>query len=447
MSRVPYVSDLSSDSSPSATYVPPSDLEWQGDYSDVDTSDLGWQGDYSDVDTSDLGWQWDYPDVDTYAPPSDLEWQGDYSDEDAYVPPSDLEWQGDYSDEDTYVPSSDLEWQGDYSDVDTYVPPSDLEWQGDYSDEDTSDLGWQDAYAPPSDLGWQGDYSNSENEVYGNAAWLQTRRASWSWKKTFKHHTKQLDVFIDEPSLTYLSLAQRNAFDIVDSAVFIEHDKNEQCSDDQSEITSEESLVVEGKWIKHYNSYHRILLVGEGDFSFSASLAVAFGSAFFMIATSLDSPDFLKKNYKHAMSNIEKLRSRGCIVMHEIDATKIANHHFLGGKSFDRVIFNFPFAGFFKELSRENQLRKHRRLVRRFLKNAKEMMSENGEIHISHKTNSFHIEWNLESVASSQGLELIEAVEFNQYDYPNYNTKCGFGGNNNFNCSPSQTYKFGHRKG
>ncbi|KAL2475962.1 protein of unknown function (DUF2431) [Abeliophyllum distichum] len=206
-------------------------------------------------------------------------------------------------------------------------------------------------------------------------------------------------------------------------------------------------LVAEGKWIKHYNSYHRILLVGEGDFSFSAGLAMAFGSAFFMIATSLDSRDFLKKNYKHAMSNIEKLRSRGCIVMHEIDATKISNHHFLGGKTFDRVIFNFPFAGFFKELSREAQLIKHRRLVSLFLKNAKEMVSENGEIHISHKTNSFHREWNLESLASSHRLKLIEAVELNQYDYPGYNTKCGFGGNNNFNCYPSQTYKFGLIKG
>ncbi|KAL2495815.1 hypothetical protein Fot_39572 [Forsythia ovata] len=124
--------------------------------------------------------------------------------------------------------------------------------------------------------------------------------------------------------------------------------------------------------------------MGEGDFSFSASLAMAFGSATYMIATSLDSrgkrfcrdgkiprlplgvsnvkwweffSEFLKKNYEHAMSNIEKLRRRDCIVMHEIDATKIANHHSLGGKTFDRVIFNFPFAGFFKELSREAQLR------------------------------------------------------------------------------------------
>lgn len=41
--------------------------------------------------------------------------------------------------------------------------------------------------------------------------------------------------------------------------------------------------------IMHYRSSHRILLVGEGDFSFSASLARAFGSAHNMVATCLDS--------------------------------------------------------------------------------------------------------------------------------------------------------------
>ncbi|KAK9134060.1 hypothetical protein Scep_013588 [Stephania cephalantha] len=49
-------------------------------------------------------------------------------------------------------------------------------------------------------------------------------------------------------------------------------------------------------WIKHYCSSHKILLVGE---------------------------DFLKKNYGRAMSNIQSLRSRGCRVIHNVDATKM----------------------------------------------------------------------------------------------------------------------------
>ena len=55
-----------------------------------------------------------------------------------------------------------------------------------------------------------------------------------------------------------------------------------------------ETLLVEKnnkgeKWIKHYSSSHKILLVGEGNFSFAACLGRAFGSAANMVATSLDS--------------------------------------------------------------------------------------------------------------------------------------------------------------
>ena len=53
--------------------------------------------------------------------------------------------------------------------------------------------------------------------------------------------------------------------------------------------TEEEKMDREVEiWKTHYSSKHRILLVGEGDFSFSRCLARAFGSARNMVATSLD---------------------------------------------------------------------------------------------------------------------------------------------------------------
>lgn len=55
------------------------------------------------------------------------------------------------------------------------------------------------------------------------------------------------------------------------------------------EIKRTISVVLEERWIKHYSSGHRILLVGEGNFSFSACLAQEFRSAPNIIATSLDS--------------------------------------------------------------------------------------------------------------------------------------------------------------
>ncbi|KAL8462117.1 hypothetical protein ACS0TY_033269 [Phlomoides rotata] len=227
-----------------------------------------------------------------------------------------------------------------------------------------------------------------------------------------------------------------------------EEEKKKSCKEVTSSSTGKDSPIKtsrEMRWIKHYSNRHRILLVGEGDFSFSASLAVAFASAPNIIATSLNSQEFLKKNYSRAASNIDKLRRRESKVMHEVDATKMANHPSLGQVKFDRIIFNFPYAGLantIKTLPPESQLR-HRRLVDLFLKNAREMISENGEIHISHKT----MEFKLETIASSHGLRLIEAVQFNYLDYPGYRTKCGFGGDDdNFNCNPCKTCKFGLKK-
>ncbi|KAH7861039.1 hypothetical protein Vadar_020869 [Vaccinium darrowii] len=209
-------------------------------------------------------------------------------------------------------------------------------------------------------------------------------------------------------------------------------------------LVSEVPVVIqEIRWIKHYNSFQKILLVGEGDFSFSASLAMAFGNARNIIATSLNSTGFLSNNYRSAMSNIQSLRSRGAKVMHEVDATKLANQILLQGMTFDRIVFNFPLSGFFPDELRESKLRRERKLVRLFIANAREMITERGEIHVTHKSNAFFRDWRLEELASSEGLQLIDEVHFNYTDFPGYHTKYGFGGDKNFNCNPSKTYKFG----
>ncbi|XP_034679300.1 uncharacterized protein LOC117909383 [Vitis riparia] len=216
------------------------------------------------------------------------------------------------------------------------------------------------------------------------------------------------------------------------------------------DYSSCEEDLEEGKlgvrWIKHYSSEYKILLVGEGDFSFSAALAVAFASATNITATSLDSIEFLSTNYRHALSNIDTLRSLGAKVMHDVDATKMAHVFPFNCMRFDRVVYNFPLAGFFPNASREDKIRRNQMLVQLFLENAKKMIHIDGEIHITHKSNGFFYEWNLEFLASRVGLRLIEEEPFNFMDYPGYRTKYGFGGDNNFNCNPSRTYKFGPKK-
>ncbi|GMH25464.1 hypothetical protein Nepgr_027307 [Nepenthes gracilis] len=192
-----------------------------------------------------------------------------------------------------------------------------------------------------------------------------------------------------------------------------------------------------------YTSSQKMLLVGEGDFSFSACLAVSFGSAANMVSTSLDSMEFLFKNYKQAMGNILQLKTRGCTVMHEVDATQMASCHSLNTIKFDRIIFNFPHAGVFRrDAPRDAQIREHQKLIRGFLKNAKKMIAADGQIHITHKSNGFFREWAIEMLAANEGLRLIQAFLFNYRDYEGYSTKFGFGGDGSFNCDPSKTYIF-----
>ncbi|XP_022936899.1 uncharacterized protein At4g26485 isoform X2 [Cucurbita moschata] len=139
------------------------------------------------------------------------------------------------------------------------------------------------------------------------------------------------------------------------------------------------------KWITHYSSSHDILLVGEGNFSFSACLASAFGTATNVVATSLDSEETLLRKYgSDIKTTLEELKELGCSVMHGVDVMTMSQHPLLCHTLFDRIVFNFPHAGF--QYSRDKSSKLHQNLVRRFLRNAKELFVENGEIHITHKT-------------------------------------------------------------
>ncbi|XP_019190723.1 PREDICTED: uncharacterized protein At4g26485-like [Ipomoea nil] len=225
--------------------------------------------------------------------------------------------------------------------------------------------------------------------------------------------------------------------------------KSKELEDDEEkgeEMVNKVGGVVLGKdakWIKHYSSSQKILLVGEGDFSFSAALATAFGDASNMVATSLNSHGFLAENYKNALPNVDMLTNKGCTVMHGVDVRIMAYNALLRleGLTFDRIVFNFPFARLSKK-SPSPSIQCQQGLVRAFLKNAVKMIGEDGEIHITHKTNGSHIYWDITGLAYKQGLELVKYADFRLEDYPGYNTKFGFGGDRNFNCYPSTTYMF-----
>ncbi|CAE5960261.1 unnamed protein product [Arabidopsis arenosa] len=207
-------------------------------------------------------------------------------------------------------------------------------------------------------------------------------------------------------------------------------------------------------WLKHYSSKHQILLVGEGDFSFSCSLATCFGSASNIYASSLDSYDYKPVNkgcsfmfdflsccmsfmvieaddvvrkYKKARSNLETLKRLGAFLLHGVDATKLLLHPDLHYRRFDRVIFNFPHTGFHGKESDPSQIQKHRELVFGFFHGASHMVRADGEVHVSHKNKAPFCHWNLEELASRCFLVLIQRVPFEKRNYPGYENKRGDG--------------------
>ncbi|CAK8565796.1 unnamed protein product [Lathyrus sativus] len=192
-----------------------------------------------------------------------------------------------------------------------------------------------------------------------------------------------------------------------------------------AEYYQQEKEEDERKWITHYCSDHQILLVGDGDFSFSLSLAKVFASASNIVASSLDTYAEVTKKYKNAKSNLEELQKLGAYLLHGVDATQMKFHPDLKMWRFDRIIFNFPHAGFHGKEDNLMMIKMHMDLVFGFFKNASHMLRINGEVHVNHKTPPPFDTWNIEKLAEQSFLMMVECADFKQEAYPGYNNKRG----------------------
>ncbi|XP_062162494.1 uncharacterized protein At4g26485-like [Alnus glutinosa] len=229
---------------------------------------------------------------------------------------------------------------------------------------------------------------------------------------------------------------------IIESGNYQEDDDGTEEDDDDDDDDDDEEAE---KWMKHYSSRQRILLVGEGDLSFSLCLARAFGSARNMVATSLDAQDDLARKYSYGIGNVRELEERGCLVLCKVDAEQMSQHFFLKTQRFDRIVFNFPHAGFHYPEDNNCQIKLNKMLVKGFLKNAKLLLrKQGGEIHVSHKRGYPYDKWDLVKKAEKIGLVLHEIVPFRRDDYPGYYNKRAHGSHSDdpFPLGHCSTYKF-----
>ncbi|KAG8049862.1 hypothetical protein GUJ93_ZPchr0009g1210 [Zizania palustris] len=182
------------------------------------------------------------------------------------------------------------------------------------------------------------------------------------------------------------------------------------------------------KWLKHYSSVQSILTVGDGDFSFSRALATAFGSGENLVATSLDTIDDLRSKYSKAESNITELKRLGATVLHGVNAKRMKDHTDLKVRRFDRIVFNFPHAGFKGKEDNLHMINSHKELVRGFFRNARHLLRPSGEIHVNHKRGRPYDNWDIEHLAFESSLVMVDNISFRKEDYPGYNQKRGDGG-------------------
>lgn len=168
------------------------------------------------------------------------------------------------------------------------------------------------------------------------------------------------------------------------------------------------------------------------------------GSASNIVASSLDPYDVMIMKYKDAKSNLENLKELGAFLLHGVDATKMKLHVDLKMWRFDRIVFNFPHAGFHGKEDDARLIKMHRNLMQGFFRNASGMLRADGEIHVNHKTTPPFCHWNLEELAYQTSLVLTECVVFKKEDYPGYKNKRGDGSrcDEPFPLGECSTFKF-----
>lgn len=88
--------------------------------------------------------------------------------------------------------------------------------------------------------------------------------------------------------------------------------------------------------------------------------------------------------------------------------------------------------------------RLHKDVLRGYFTSASEMLTDSGEVHVTHKTAHPYSKWNIVNLAEEAGLYLVEEAEFTRGDYPRYINKKGSGikCNRTFRVGQCSTYKF-----
>ncbi|RQM09828.1 hypothetical protein B5M09_004021 [Aphanomyces astaci] len=163
-----------------------------------------------------------------------------------------------------------------------------------------------------------------------------------------------------------------------------------------------------------YTLQDKILVLGDGDFTFSRGLATHRGGGANMYATSFDSSSQVRKKYSNANECIAALTTANAQVLHGIDGTKLdAALPSSIPALFDYIIFNFPHSG-------QQRVHINRVLLLDFFESARPKLAFKGEVHITLKTKPPYSNWNVEDQAKASGFVMKERRPFRIDIFPGY---------------------------
>jgi 25S rRNA (uracil2634-N3)-methyltransferase len=188
-----------------------------------------------------------------------------------------------------------------------------------------------------------------------------------------------------------------------------------------------------------YEFNDKILLVGEGNFSFARSLveSVVHGGDN-IIATCYDSQEVLHEKYEdESKGNVQVIQELGGTVLFEVDATHLDKCKAIKQQKFSKIVFNFPHAGtsfkadiphclsahmtfcntwilFFLGAGIKDQdrnIQSNQVLLKEFFKSAAKLLQSrvegdenDGEIHVTLKSGQPYDLWSVRTMAKSTDL-------------------------------------------
>lgn len=165
-----------------------------------------------------------------------------------------------------------------------------------------------------------------------------------------------------------------------------------------------------------------ILLIGEGDFSFAASIVEHHGACD-LTATSYESQSSLFEKYDpQAEKHTSYITEEGQTVLYNIDATKLPKYKSLTrapGGLWDVIIFNFPHVGG-KSTDVNRQVRFNQELLVSFFKGAMEIVKQDGRIVVTLFEGEPYTLWNIRDLGRHVGLEMVRSFAFQWSAYPGY---------------------------